>query len=107
MGCCKSKKQIKKKECPICKQNGNNVHWQIIKKIVKEEMQYIVGSGSYYICTNNYCEVVFFSDDEEQIFLTQDVNMMADFNDISKSKKDGCDKCKGHIKCKKLTTKES
>lgn len=96
---CNKKKNILEKECPLCKKKAKDLHFMAVKLVVKEELQKYVHQDQYYICNNNDCDVVFFNETGEFIFLTRDINMKANFQEVSKqgeaSCKKGCNGCNG------------
>jgi len=96
MSCCnKEKKDPPKMNCPLCKAEGEYIHYLAIEKVVKEELIYFVEAQNYYTCFNQDCEVVFFSEDKEQFWLIQDINLASDFDSITKLKKSNCGGCGG------------
>ncbi|SDK04134.1 hypothetical protein [Natronincola ferrireducens] len=98
MGTCGcSKKQINAtQQCPLCKEEAKYIYYLAVRPIVKENLQRLVQKDNYFICRNSQCDVVFFNQDENIIFLTQDINMAADFHEVSKPKSQSCKEgCKG------------
>lgn len=96
MVCCnKTTKAIQRKQCPICKQEGDYIHYAVLREVVKKDLTEFVESQSYYACINPDCEVVFFSEDENQFWLIQDIEMSSDFDSVTKLKEKDCSNCKG------------
>ena len=100
---CSNKKEKIFKKCPVCKELSDNIHYMQVKPVVKKEVEKLVQEEMYYICKNDNCDVVFFNDPQDIIFLTRDINMTADFNEglpagDSPCGKDGCSGC--HGKCR-------
>lgn len=96
MSCCnKTSDALQRKRCTICKQEGDFIHYEVLREVVKRDLKDFVEAQSYYACVNPDCEVVFFSGDEEQFWLLQDIEMSSDFDSVTKLKKKGCSGCKG------------
>lgn len=98
MGCCNNKLEKKTFICPICKSAAEEVHYVVVETVLKEDLKDLVANNSYYTCTNKDCDMVFFSEDQKQMFLTQDIDYTADFKQVTKAK-EGCGGCGG--KCGK------
>ncbi|AKL94130.1 hypothetical protein CACET_c06200 [Clostridium aceticum] len=98
-GCgCSKKNEKTKKECPLCGKPSGNIHYLAIRPVVKEDLKKLVQEDSYYICNNSDCDVVFFNEETEIIFLTRDIDMTSNFYEVSKSNtkcSKGCGGCKG------------
>lgn len=93
---CNRKKDIIEKNCPLCKGRSKNINYMAVRFVVKNELQKFVQNDGYYICNNRDCDVVFFNEEENLIFLTRDINMTADFSRVSGQGKDCCKAgCKG------------
>lgn len=106
MGSCKNRKKnigLEKIYCPLCKNAGNNIHYLAIKKVVKESSISAVREETYFACTDNSCDVVFYNKEGDRIFLTQDINMAADFDEITKP--GGCN-CNSNVGCSNCTKEE-
>ncbi len=97
MSCCNRKeaKESPEKTCPFCKGNGEYIHYQALQRVVKEDLIPFVEEKDYFTCTNSQCEIVFYSGDEEQYFLIQDINLASDFNEVTKLKRKNCSSCGG------------
>lgn len=97
MSCCnnKTQKDTPQKPCPICKLEGDYIHYAVLREVVKEELKRLVDNQSYYTCINSDCEIVFFSEDENQFWLIQDIEMSSDFDSVTKLTKKDCSSCKG------------
>ncbi|MBM7615253.1 hypothetical protein [Alkaliphilus hydrothermalis] len=94
-GCgCKNKNNIKEimKRCPLCHDKAHSISYPAVKMVVKEELKELVVAGVYYACDCKDCEVVFFDEDGEQIFLVIDVDFGADFKEVTK---EGIKSCGG------------
>lgn len=104
MSCCKSVKkdyQLSKQPCPLCNMVGNHIHYLAVERVVKEDVVSQVKRETYFTCVNDNCDVVFYNEYNDGIFLAQDINMGADFDEITKTNKNKCNsnsKCGG---CKK------
>ncbi len=97
MSCC-NKREVKespKKNCPFCKRQGEYIHYLALQRVVKEELIPFVEAKDYFTCTNPNCEIVFYSGDEEQYFLIQDINLTSDFDEVTKAKQYNCGSCNG------------
>lgn len=93
---CNKMKEESSKKCPVCNKLSDAIHYMLVKPVVKDEVQKLVQREQYYICRNDDCDVVFFNDYQNIIFLTRDINMAADFNEISKQGNPSCNKgCSG------------
>lgn len=93
MGCCKNMKssqQEHKQTCPLCNTFGNSIHYLAVEMAVKNELISEVTKDQYYVCTDNSCEVVFYNQYEDRIFLVQDINMRANFDEMTKSTEHKC-----------------
>lgn len=97
LGCgCTRKTEATLKNCPLCKEKCKSLNYMAVRPVVKEDLQKFVCQDQYYICNNEDCDVVFFNEGEEQIFLTRDINLTADFQEVTKKDKGSCGKsCKG------------
>ncbi|ABR47427.1 hypothetical protein Amet_1219 [Alkaliphilus metalliredigens QYMF] len=91
---CKSRLVKKEKKCPLCHEQGNSLYYMVVEAIVKEELMSLIRKQYYYICHSKDCDVIFYNDEEDQIFLTQDVNLGADFQAVTKQGSNQCGK--GH-----------
>ncbi|KAB3530237.1 hypothetical protein [Alkaliphilus serpentinus] len=90
MGCCNNNYGLKKTmECPLCKASSEAVHYIVVETVLKKKIKNQVIPDSYYTCSNEDCDMVFFSEDHQQMFLTQDIDFSADFNKVIKTH-DGC-----------------
>ena len=99
MGCCISNKPNHKNVeiyCPLCKKLGNNIHYLAVEIIVKEDVLSEVTKEAYFVCTNKSCDVVFYNENKDRIFLSQDINMGADFDEITKTNNSGCNSACGN-----------
>ncbi|MBU5677154.1 hypothetical protein KQI88_12100 [Alkaliphilus sp. MSJ-5] len=99
MGCCKGikrNKQENKKSCPLCNTLGNNIHYLAVEMVVKEDIISEVTKEDYFVCINNSCDAVFYNESGNRIFLAQDINMGANFDEVTKQY--GC-KCNSDSKC--------
>ncbi|AOY76042.1 hypothetical protein [Clostridium formicaceticum] len=97
-GGCNKKSNTQKKKCPLCKKLSGSIHYMAIRPVVKEDLEKFVQKDNYYICNNADCDVVFFNEGEDIIFLTRDINMAANFQEVSKNHtkcNKGCEDCKG------------
>lgn len=90
-GCgCNRKTEAISKNCPLCKEECKGLNYMAVKPVVKEDLQKLVQQDQYFICNNGECDVVFFNEGEEIIFLTRDINMSADFQEVTKKEKGSC-----------------
>ncbi|ABW19651.1 hypothetical protein [Alkaliphilus oremlandii] len=102
MECCSGKKNIGRsaENCPLCNKLGNNIHYLAVEIVVKEELLSEVTKEAYFVCNNRDCEAVFYNRIKDRIFLVQDINLSANFDEIIKPEADGkscagkCGKCK-------------
>ena len=102
MGCCSGKKTIviSAENCPLCNELGNNIHYLAVEIVVKEEVLSEVTKEAYFVCNNRDCEAVFYNKIKDRIFLAQDINLSANFDEIIKPKSEAkscagkCGKCK-------------
>ncbi len=76
----------KKELCPLCNKFGDNIHYLAVKKVVKEDVISQVREERYLTCSNSNCCVVFYNIYGDRIFLVEDINMGANFDEITKSK---------------------
>ena len=97
MSCCNNniKKETPKKKCPLCNQEGEYIHYSVLKNVVKTDLKDFVEYQNYFTCINSDCEVVFYSEDEGQCWLVQDIDLSADFDAVTKIKKQDCSSCSG------------
>lgn len=98
MTCCRGKqnnKRIGGMACPLCKEIGDNIHYLAIRELVKKDLVKNVVEGLYFTCANKDCDLVFYREDENIIFLVQDINMEADFNQVVRGQ--GCNNCRPNI----------
>ena len=102
MGCCSTKnnKQENKTPCPLCNTLGNNIHYLAVEMLVKEELISEVTKEEYFVCDNGNCDIVFYNKYSDKLFLVQDINMGANFDEVTKSNKSKC-----NSKCENCTNK--
>lgn len=89
MSCCrniKNKQHKNIKVCPLCKELGDHIHYLVVTRLVKEDVAPQIREGVYFTCSNGSCDVVFYNEDEDRIILAQDINMAADFDEVTRSK---------------------
>ncbi|MCC5910713.1 MAG: hypothetical protein JJT76_09780 [Clostridiaceae bacterium] len=89
---CNNKLYVVKKTCPLCKEEGKNLHHLVVKEVVKKDLKYLVQNDKYFICRNDKCEAVFYNEEKDTMFLNIDINMAADFNEVCKTDGGGCHK---------------
>ncbi|SCY66056.1 hypothetical protein [Alkaliphilus peptidifermentans] len=90
MGCCNNKHNVNKVKCPLCKIEGEAIHFLVVESVVKKELASIVIDEQYYTCRNSDCEVIFYNESYEKIFLIQDIDLSSDFKNVTKSSKSTC-----------------
>jgi len=97
MGCCANTKNNhpeNKQPCALCNASGNNIHYLAVETLVKEDLISLVTKEEYFVCTNKSCDVVFFNKYGDRLFLVQDINMGANFDEVTKSNDSKCNsKC--------------
>ncbi|WP_409226860.1 Csac_0668 family 2Fe-2S cluster-binding (seleno)protein [Gudongella sp. SC589] len=62
-------------KCPICKQEGKKVKNTTVRHLVKEEYELSVGSANYYICMNENCDTVYYSENNEVVFCKEQIKV--------------------------------
>ena len=92
MGCCKNinNNQENKQVCPLCSTIGNSIHYLAVEMVVKKDLISEVTKEQYFVCTNSNCDVVFYNQYQDRIFLVQDINMESNFKEITKSNGHEC-----------------
>jgi len=97
MGCCTNAKnnvEKNKQPCSLCNTLGNSIHYLAVEILVKEDLTSQVTKEEYFTCTNDSCDVVFFNECGDRLFLVQDINMGANFDEVTKSNESKCNsKC--------------
>ncbi|SET27300.1 hypothetical protein SAMN05660297_01867 [Natronincola peptidivorans] len=99
-GCNRQTDELER-QCPLCKEKSKNINFMAVKPVVKQDLQRFVQKDNYYICRNTNCDVVFFNEEENIVFLTRDIDMSADFSEVSKNNKHKCQKGCGGCSQKK------
>jgi len=74
------------------------VHYLVVQTVLKKDLKDQVINTNYYTCSNKDCDLVFLSEDHQQMFLAQDIDFTADFNEVIRQQK-SCNGC--HDKCGK------
>lgn len=77
---CSGKWKDATKKCPLCNEKGSYVSYELVRNIACKELQHLVEKENYYSCRNSKCEVVFYNDDEDKIFLIYDINLALNFS---------------------------
>ncbi len=88
-GCgCNNKNNEPKKKCPVCHTESNYINYLVVKTVVKDEFKKLIKEDKYYTCNEKDCDVVFFDELEDQIFLLKDISLTADFEGVTKNNKE-------------------
>lgn len=69
--------------CPVCRNNAKSAKATALQSIVKKDLKYLVIDEPYYFCSDDFCEVVFFNEESDKVFLLEDVNLSVEPNEKS------------------------
>ena len=59
--------------CPLCKREGNYVSSVTVSNKVKNYFKRHLKSAEYCCCIDTYCDVVFFNNENDEIFFKRDM----------------------------------
>ncbi|NBG89603.1 hypothetical protein [Isachenkonia alkalipeptolytica] len=76
MSCSTCQKGCESKEtlCPLCGGITHKVVAEEVYKMVKDQLRSYLHGDRFHLCDTEECEVVFHSEDLEEIILIQDIN---------------------------------
>jgi len=75
-----------KPPCPVCGGESYSVEGKEVKALAKEDLKELVQHPFYWMCSEENCDVGFFTKDEEQLFFLQDLDFRKK-EEVSKAKR--------------------
>lgn len=69
-------------DCPVSKTTSSKVHLRTVRRLVREERRWQLGTVQYYFCADPKCPVVYFSNDPVPYFIVDDLEVKVFAKDL-------------------------
>lgn len=60
-------------QCPVCQGKVQKVKDITVKHFVNDDLVDEIKDDNYYICLSENCDIVYFNEDEDQVFYQEDI----------------------------------